>query len=281
MPRVGANAVLSTTATFKLSLHPSAVADRGTSLQGARDLLDGMLMRHHDRLGGVLVSYEKPRLVDHADLRIVPMAGYVDVCVKAKVRVFEGEGALAGPGRVAVTAGGATTELEAANVILAPGARPRTVDGLEADGERIWTYKEAMAPGDAPARLLVVGAGAIGIEFASFYRSLGVDVTVVEMLPRVLPQEDAEISDLARKAFERDGIRIVTGARVDGVDRDGAAIGVRIATDAGDTETVEVDRVLVAAGIVANTEGLGLETGAVRLERGRIVVDEWLSTDEP
>ena len=88
MPRVGANAVLSTTATFKLSLHPSAVADRGTSLQGARDLLDGMLMRHHDRLGGVLVSYEKPRLVDHADLRIVPMAGYVDVCVKAKVRVF-------------------------------------------------------------------------------------------------------------------------------------------------------------------------------------------------
>lgn len=200
---------------------------------------------------------------------------------KAKVRVFEGEGALAGPGRVAVTAGGATTELEAANVILAPGARPRTVDGLEADGERIWTYKEAMAPGDAPARLLVVGAGAIGIEFASFYRSLGVDVTVVEMLPRVLPQEDAEISDLARKAFERDGIRIVTGARVDGVDRDGAAIGVRIATDAGDTETVEVDRVLVAAGIVANTEGLGLETGAVRLERGRIVVDEWLSTDEP
>ena len=88
MPRVGANAVLSTTATFKLSLHPSAVADRGTSLQGARDLLDGMLMRHHDRLGGVLVSYEKPRLVHHADLRIVPMAGYVDVCVKAKVRVF-------------------------------------------------------------------------------------------------------------------------------------------------------------------------------------------------
>jgi DNA-directed RNA polymerase I subunit RPA43 len=88
MPRAGANAVLSTTATFKLSLHPSAVADRGTSLQGARDLLDGMLMRHHDRLGGVLVSYEKPRLVHHADLRIVPMAGYVDVCVKAKVRVF-------------------------------------------------------------------------------------------------------------------------------------------------------------------------------------------------
>ena len=88
MPRAGANAVLGTTATFKLSLHPSAVADRGTSLQGARDLLDGMLMRHHDRLGGVLVSYEKPRLVHHADLRIVPMAGYVDVCVKAKVRVF-------------------------------------------------------------------------------------------------------------------------------------------------------------------------------------------------
>ena len=88
MPRAGANAVLSTTATFKLSLHPSAVADRGTSLQGARDLLDGMLMRHHDRLGGVLVSYEKPRLVHHADLRIVPMAGYVDVRVEAKVRVF-------------------------------------------------------------------------------------------------------------------------------------------------------------------------------------------------
>ena len=91
MPRAGANAVLSTTATFKLSLHPSAVADRGTSLQGARDLLDGMLMRHHDRLGGVLVSYEKPRLVHHADLRIVPMAGYVDVRVEAKVRVFAPE----------------------------------------------------------------------------------------------------------------------------------------------------------------------------------------------
>jgi DNA-directed RNA polymerase I subunit RPA43 len=88
MPRAGANAVLSTTATFKLSLHPSAVADRNTSLQGARDLLDGMLMRHHDRLGGVLVSYDKPKLVNHADLRIVHMAGYVDVCVRAKVKVF-------------------------------------------------------------------------------------------------------------------------------------------------------------------------------------------------
>ncbi len=213
---------------------------------------------------------------------------------KHSIEVIEGSGRLAGPGRVQVTAkDGATREVEAANIVVATGARPRPVPGLEPDGKVVWTYKEAMVPKTMPSSILVVGAGAIGIEFASFYRSFGAEVTVVEMMDRILPVEDAEISEMAAKAFKRRGIGIRTTTRVAGlsVGDDGRATAVLEsnvgANDkrgdgsgdggngdrSGDREEITVERVLVAAGIVGNTEELGLEDAGVTIDRGHIVVD--------
>ena len=142
-------------------------------------------------------------------------AGVGYLLKKNKVDVFKGHGRLAGKGRVGVEKDGkATAELTAKHIILATGARARTLPGLEPDGKRVWTYMEAMVPESLPKSLLVIGSGAIGIEFASFYRTLGAEVTVVEMLDRILPVEDAEISDFAHKAFEKQGMRLHTGATV-------------------------------------------------------------------
>jgi len=201
---------------------------------------------------------------------------------KNKVTVIEGHGRLAGKGRVSVTVeGGGEIVHQAAHIILAPGARARELPGLEADGALVWTYKEAMVPETMPRSLLVIGSGAIGIEFASFYRTLGADVTVVEVLPRILPAEDEEISALARKAFEKQGMRIHTGAQVTSLQR--AAKHVTAVIDLGDGKTTNltVDRVILAVGITGNVENLGLEGTAVQVERGHIAVDEWQRTGEP
>jgi dihydrolipoamide dehydrogenase len=157
-------------------------------------------------------------------------------------------------------------------VILATGARARVIPavGLAPDGERIWTYREAMIPTRAPASLLVVGSGAIGIEFACFYRSLGAEVTVIEALPRILPVEDEEISGVARKAFERRGLKFRVGAKVTGLTR--TADGVALQLEAGGrTETLEAERAIVAVGIEGNIEGLGLEALGVTIDRGHLV----------
>jgi dihydrolipoyl dehydrogenase len=200
---------------------------------------------------------------------------------KNKITVIYGHGRLAGKGRLAVAKDGkAVADLAADHIVLATGARARALPGLEPDGERVWTYKEAMVPAAIPKSLLVVGSGAIGIEFASFYHDMGAEVTVVEMLDRVLPVEDEEISAFARKSFEKQGIKIHTGATVAALERNGANLTARI-DGAGQGAEVEVERVILAVGIVGNVEEIGLENTAVKVERTHVVVDEWLRTDEP
>jgi dihydrolipoamide dehydrogenase len=201
---------------------------------------------------------------------------------KNGVRVVDAHGRLAGGGRVEAVRDSAVTEqLEAPHVIIATGARPRALPGLEPDGEVIWTYKEAMVPKEMPRSLLVVGGGAIGIEFASFYRDMGAEVTVVEALPRILPQEDEEISSLARKSFEKRGMRIHTEATVQSVQRSGEETVAVIDFGGGKVSPLTVDRVISAVGITANVEEIGLEGTRVRIERGHIAVNEWLETGEP
>ncbi|MGB9643940.1 MAG: dihydrolipoyl dehydrogenase [Stellaceae bacterium] len=200
---------------------------------------------------------------------------------KNKVTVFDGQGGLAGKGRLAVAKdGNPVAELAAGYIVLATGARSRSLPGLEPDGERIWTYKEAMVPPVIPKSLLVVGSGAIGIEFASFYHDMGAEVTVVEVLDRVLPIEDEEISAFARKTFEKQGIKIHTAASVAALERAGEGVTARIEADGKGFET-NVERVILAVGIVGNVEDIGLENTGVVVDRTHIVVDEWLRTGEP
>ena len=204
--------------------------------------------------------------------------GVAHLLGKNKVAVIEGAGRLAGSGRVAVERSGQGSEtLAAPHVILATGARARSLPNLEPDGRTVWSYKEAMVPEAAPESLLVVGSGAIGIEFASFYCNLGVPVTVVELLDRILPAEDPEISDFALKAFRKQGMTLMTGARVMDVADGKASV---LAADGG-TVTVDAATVILAVGITGNVEGLGLEGTGVAVEAGHVVVDEWLRTGEP
>jgi len=200
---------------------------------------------------------------------------------KNKVAVFAGQGRLAGKGRLAVEKDGKpVVEVTAEHIVLATGARARALPGLEPDGERVWTYKEAMVPTAVPKSLLVVGSGAIGIEFASFYHDMGAEVTVVEVLDRVLPVEDEEISAFVRKSFEKQGIKIHTGATVAALERDGENVTAHI--EAGDQRNeLSVERVILAIGIAGNVEDIGLENTGVRVEKSHVVVDEWLRTDEP
>ncbi len=207
--------------------------------------------------------------------------GVAHLLRKNKVSVLDGRGRLAGAGKVAVTTkDGRTSEFGAKHIILATGARARMLPGLEPDGRLIWTYREAMVPDAMPKSLLVIGSGAIGIEFASFYRSLGADVTVVEILERILPVEDEEISAFARKAFEKQGIKIHTGTTVKGLTKGGDKVTARL-EGGGKTAELTVDRVILAVGITGNVEDLGLDGTKVKVEKGHIVIDEWCRTGEP
>ena len=200
---------------------------------------------------------------------------------KNKVTVLDGEGKLAGKHRLAVSkAGKAVATLEAPHIMIATGARARQLPGLESDGTLIWTYREAMVPETMPKSLLVVGSGAIGIEFASFYRNMGAEVTVVELLDRILPVEDEEISAFARKAFEKQGIKILTEAKLSGVKKNKDSVTATIEAG-GTTQELTVDRVISAVGIVGNVENLGLEGTGVVVDRTHIVIDEWCRTGEP
>jgi dihydrolipoamide dehydrogenase len=201
---------------------------------------------------------------------------------KNKVTVFDGHGRLAGKGKLAVklNKGGGEETVEAKHIVLATGARARQLKGLEADGKLVWTYKEAMVPDRMPKSLLVVGSGAIGIEFASFYRTMDAEVTVVEVLPRILPVEDEEISAFARKAFEKRGIKIRTDATVKALKRGKDDVTATIESG-GKNEELTVERVIMAVGIVHNVEDIGLEGTGVKVEKGHIVADGFGRTGEP
>jgi len=200
---------------------------------------------------------------------------------KNKVTVFDGHGKLAGKNTLAVTKDEKPiATLKAPHIILATGARARQLPGIEADGKLIWAYKEAMVPPLMPKSLLVIGSGAIGIEFASFFLNMGAEVTVVEVLDRVLPVEDEEISAFAKKAFEKQGMKIVTGAQVKSVKNGADKVTAAIEAD-GKTREITVDRVISAVGIVGNVENLGLEGTGVKVDRTHVAIDEYCRTGEP
>jgi dihydrolipoamide dehydrogenase len=207
---------------------------------------------------------------------------------KNNIPVIWGEAAIDVPGRI--TAKPSKTEApkgalgpgsyQAKHIILATGARPRVLPGLEPDKKQVWTYFEAMVPDRIPKSLLVIGSGAIGIEFASFYRALGAEVTVVEILEQILPVEDVEIAAFARKAFEKQGMKILTGAKVTGLDRKADSVTATI-DDGKGSQTITVERVISAVGVVGNIEGLGLEKLGVKADRGVIVADGLGRTNVP
>jgi dihydrolipoamide dehydrogenase len=196
---------------------------------------------------------------------------------KNKVTVVMGEASLKGKGVVAVKTDKGTEELSGRNIVLATGARARELPGLEADGDLVWTYKHALMPPRMPKKLLVIGSGAIGIEFASFYNTLGADTTVVEVMDRILPVEDAEISAFAKKSFTKQGMKIMEKATVKKLDRAKGKVTAHIESG-GKTETQEFDTVISAVGIVGNTEGLGLEALGVKVDRTHVVTDEYCRT---
>ncbi len=196
---------------------------------------------------------------------------------KNKITVVMGEAKLAGKGKVTVKTAKGSEELSASNIVLAPGARARELPGLEADGDLVWTYRHALEPKRMPKKLLVIGSGAIGMEFASFFNTLGSDVTVVEVMDRILPVEDAEISAFAQKQFEKQGMKIMAKAMVKKLDRAKGKVTAHI--ERGDkTETQDFDTVISAVGITANTEGLGLEDLGVKMDRSFVVTDEYCRT---
>ncbi|WP_426164178.1 dihydrolipoyl dehydrogenase [Sandarakinorhabdus sp. DWP1-3-1] len=208
-------------------------------------------------------------------------AGVKSLMKKNKVTVVEGEGRLTGATEVTVKTGAGDRVLAGKNVIVATGARARDLPGLAADGLRIWTYRHAMVPPEMPTKLLVIGSGAIGVEFASFYNDMGADVTVVEMLDRVLPVEDEEISAFMAKTLTRQGMRILSGTKLSDVTTSAAEVKATITTPDGEATVATFSHVFVAIGIVPNTENIGLEALGVVTERGHIAVDGYGRTNVP
>ncbi len=246
------------------------------------------LLHHLDAYGfsAKEVSFDLAKIVKRSRGVATQLSGGVKHLLKKnKVTVFDGHGRLDGVAgglrKLTVDKDGKpVANLTARNIILATGARARVIAGIEPDGKLIWSYKEAMVPTELPGSLLVIGSGAIGIEFASFYHNLGVKVTVVEMMDRVMPVEDEEISALARKSFEKQGMRILTNAGVKSVTK--AATSVTAAVEVGGKiEHITVDRIISAVGIVGNVEGIGLEGTKVKIDRTHVVTDGHMFTGEP
>jgi dihydrolipoamide dehydrogenase len=208
---------------------------------------------------------------------------------KNKVSVIWGEATIDAPGKLTVKESKTEApkgslgpgQYQARHIIVATGARPRALSGLEPDKKRVWTYFEAMNPDKMPKSLLVVGSGAIGIEFASFYRTMGAEVTVVEVLPQILPIEDEEIAAFARKAFEKQGIKVHVATKVTKLDKKDDSVVATLEDDKGAVRTLEVDRVISAVGVVGNIENIGLEKLGVKIERGTVAIDGHCRTNVP
>jgi dihydrolipoamide dehydrogenase len=216
-------------------------------------------------------------------------SGVAYLMKKNKVTVIWGEATIDAPGKVTVKASKTPApkdtvgpgSYQAKHIIVATGARPRVLPGLEPDKKLVWTYFEAMNPDKMPKSLLVVGSGAIGIEFASFYRTMGAEVTVVEVLPQILPVEDAEIAAFARKQFEKQGMKIMSGAKVTKLDKKADSVTATIDDGKGKISEITVDRVIAAVGVVGNVENIGLEKLGVKFERGTIAIDGFCKTNVP
>jgi dihydrolipoamide dehydrogenase len=244
----------------------------------------GHLLKHADAYGfsASNVTFDLKKVVERSRKVANQLSnGVKHLLKKNKGEVFDGHGRLNGPGKLKVEKDGKlVADLAAKHIILATGARARALPGLEPDGKLVWTYKEAMVPPTMPKSLLVVGSGAIGIEFASFYRTLGADMTVIEVLDRVLPVEDAEISAFAKKAFEKQGMKILTSATVKALKK--GVDNVTVTVEAGGkSQDITVERVILAIGIVGNVENLGLEGTKVKVEKTHVVIDGYGATGEP
>ena len=207
--------------------------------------------------------------------------GVTHLMKKNKITVHMGDGALKSANTLTVAKDGKTEELTAKNIILATGARARDFPGVPADGKRIWTYRHAMVPPEMPKKLLVIGSGAIGIEFASFYNDMGAEVTVVEMMDRIVPVEDAEVSDFLEKALTKQGMTIMTGAGVEELKTGATAVSAKIKGKDGKVVAAEFSHCIVAIGIVPNTENIGLEALGVETDRGFLKTDAMCRTNVP
>jgi len=246
------------------------------------------LIKHADSFGLSVkdVSFDPKKIVERSRKVANQLSnGVRGLMRKNKITVFDGVAKLAGSEggqrKLAVAMNDkSNATLTAKNVILATGARARQLPGLETDGKLVWSYKEAMVPPEFPKSLLVVGSGAIGIEFASFYRTMGAEVTVCEVLDRILPVEDEEVSAFAKRAFEKQGMKIFAGTTAEIVKKGPNSVRAAL-TSAGKTQEITVDRVISAVGIVGNVENLGLEGTKVKVEKTHIVIDQWGFTGEP
>jgi dihydrolipoamide dehydrogenase len=241
-------------------------------------------MKHAESygLGATGVSFDLGKVV--ARSRAVAKQlnqGVTHLMKKNKIAVHMGTGTLAGKGKLSVEKDGKKTDLEAKHIIVATGARARELPFAQSDGKRIWTYRHAMVPAEMPSELLVIGSGAIGIEFANFYNDLGAKVTVVEMLPRIVPAEDEEVSAALQKSLERQGMTILTEAGVQSLKADGQGVAAEIKTRDGKVAAHRFSHVIVAVGIVHNIEDIGLEALGVVVERGRIEIDPYGRTSVP
>lgn len=247
------------------------------------------LLKHSKEFGITAkdVSFDFKKIIQRSrDVSAKLTGGIKHLMKKHKITVFDGHGKLNGKGGVMVRKGAGrddekVADLKAKHIILATGARARALPGLEPDGKLVWSYKEAMVPKTMPKSLLVVGSGAIGIEFASFYHNMGAKVTVVEVMDRVMPVEDAEISAFAQKQFEAQGMTIKTGVTVTALKKAKDSVTATLKGKDGKESSLKVDRVIMAVGIVPNTEHIGLEGTKIKLDRGHIVTDQWMQTDEP
>ena len=239
-------------------------------------------MTHADAYGlkADNVGFDLGKIVD----RSRKVAGQLNAGVKGlmkknKVMVVEGFGTLTGKGKLSVKQGDKTVELEAKHIMVATGARARDLPFAKADGKRIWTYRHAMVPEVMPTKLLVIGSGAIGVEFASFYNDMGADVTIVEMLDRILPVEDAEVSEFMTKALTKQGIKILTKSGLEKLEPGANGVTAAIKGADGKVTSTEFSHAIVAIGIVPNTENIGLEALGVETERGHIKVDGYGRTN--